>query len=276
MQNKNLFKTSLIATGLALSGGAINELLIHGKDWGAIETQSEVIQKLSKGQVQLNLSTGHRCTGFMVSENKLITNNHCISYSGTKAKASSDGATWFKCDTLLHTNRALDYSVMECEGEHEYLKLDVNPLRLGDEIYTLHSNCDYYENPFCKVRKLYSPGKILEIFGSKIKHDTDTLGGSSGAPILSKKTNMVVALHNSGLGDGSNTSAGLYNMGINMRAIVMDMPRAIRMSITISGDAQLPQGNTAPYVPTGPVYKPRPILKKTFWQKVKCFFSRRC
>ncbi len=277
MKKRNNFKAGVITAGLLASGGLVNELIISDLDWRPVQDASERVVKLSESQVNIRLSTGFRCSGSMIAKDMLFTNNHCVPFDGITAKISSDGVKWVKCEKLLHTSKLNDYSILRCEGaDYPALEFDANPIKVNDNIYALHSNCDYYDNSFCKIIKLYSAGKVLEIKGNTLKHNVDTLGGSSGAPIL--RDGKIVAIHNSGMGNANHDGRGLYNMGKTARAVLNSMPEIYRGELQIKGNLTLKQNNSAPYVPTNKkiVKKKRKKKRGNFWRRVKCFFSRRC
>ena len=272
MKKTNIFKTAALSTGLMISGGVVNELIINGQDWEPINNQSEKVRKLSESQVQITLSNNLRCTGSMITPKILFTNNHCVPNSGITAKIDGN----VLCDELLHTSEKHDYSLVLCpDADFTPLEFDVNPVLKGDKIYALHSNCNYYENPFCKVEKLYSAGTVLEVNELFLKHDDDTLGGSSGAPIL--RDGKIVALHYGGVGNTNHDGHGLYNLSKTARGILLDMPSIYRDQMSIKGNMMLPQNNSAPFVPAGSKVKMKWVkIKPSLWQKFKCLFKRGC
>lgn len=259
-----------VAAATGVTAAIVAELIIGAKNWRPIEDAPEHVQLEAQAQVQLKLSTGYRCTGSMVASNILLTNNHCVPYSKITTEATADGDTWFTCDTLLHTSVGYDYSLVLCEHTNiKPLEFDNDKVVEGEAIYVLHSNCDYYDSSSCKVDKLFSPGVALKVTASTLTHDGDTLGGSSGAPIL--KGGKIVALHNAGSGNDGN-GRGDYNLSKTARGILKSMPSIYRDRLKYHGEV-LPDNLLSPNVPRGSAPKP---FKKTFWQKVKCFFSRRC
>lgn len=269
---KNKFKAGLIGTGLVLTGGLVQELVINGNDWEPITSAPIEIQAQAMSQYKLTLSTGHRCSGFAVAPKILMTNNHCVPLKGITARVTN-GPGETECTELLHTSKRHDYSLVLCpEADFTGLEFDANPIKKDDNIYVLHSNCDYYANSFCRVIQLYSVGKILSVNSLSLSHDADSLGGSSGAPIL--RDGRVIGIHNSGSGnDGFGN--GTHNGGLTARGILENMPSVYRDQLKIKGNITLPQNNTLPYTPARPVY--RPVKKKlNLWQRFKCLFKRSC
>ncbi|MEX1100172.1 MAG: hypothetical protein WEB87_07090, partial [Bacteriovoracaceae bacterium] len=71
---------------------------------------------------------------------------------------------------------------------------------------------------YCLPTQKISTGVLLGSNSTQIKHDADTLGGSSGSPIFDKGSHKVVGIHNAGLNHGPNN--GGTNYGIPMYRIV--------------------------------------------------------
>jgi hypothetical protein len=172
-----------------------------------------------------------RCTAWLASEDIVITNNHCIA-SATEAQGAmvsfnvTDGftqLTWYSCSTFVKTWANLDMTALRClplngalPGQtHGYLRVSATDAATNASIYTLHQNCDYYTTPSCTPTKKYSPGVILNANYSSTdaSYDADTLGGSSGAPVLSDASNQVVALHHYGF-NNNGSGRGTHNSGV--------------------------------------------------------------
>lgn len=180
-------------------------------------TRSKSIARLLIGGTEL-------CTGWRIgTRNRLLTNNHCFDNS---AKAY-DTEVWFnyqcaRCggydvfkpakvwgDRVLATNRTYDYTLFTVENfaavqKFGYLTLDTARPAKGQPLYVPQhpageptriagakgeraGNCAVVDNAY--------DGYATD---SDVSYYCDTEGGSSGSPVISRKTNKVVALHHFG------------------------------------------------------------------------------
>jgi V8-like Glu-specific endopeptidase len=183
-------------------------------------------------------AAGSRCTAWLVSDDVIITNNHCIA-SATAAKGAKasfnyiDGVAsasriYYDCSTFIKTWSNLDMTALRCAALNNqkpgqvYGKLTVASTNAATNasIYVLHQNCDYNTTSGCAPTKKFSPGTILNANYSSTdaSYNADTLGGSSGSPVLSTSTNEVIALHHYGFG-GDSSGRGTHNSGVRATLI---------------------------------------------------------
>jgi V8-like Glu-specific endopeptidase len=199
---------------------------------GTAATRANTVAYLSIPQ------KGSRCTAWLVADDVLITNNHCIARSteATGAKASfnyidgvsSTGRIWYDCSTFIQTWKDLDMTALRCAALNGQLpgqvygKLTVSSTNAATNasVYVVHQNCDYKTSSSCVPNKKYSPGIILNANYSSTdaSYDADTLGGSSGSPVLSAATHEVVALHHYGY-NGDTLGRGTHNSGVRATLI---------------------------------------------------------
>jgi len=224
----------------------------HEPDWIEATLTNLEQDQFKKSKVVGILDWGDkrraRCTAFLISPNVVMTNQHCIenSFSTLDARVSFDnGNTYFSCDDFIGNNQDLDYALLRCEGnpgkENGYLPLSNDLPQVDEDIYVIHQNCDYKEgDENCDPTKKLPIGILIEKTDkdngeydpiasdpNSIAHNADTLGGSSGAPVIFNATGEVVAIHNSGLIDfdtylstGINNGRGSKNGGIKMHFII--------------------------------------------------------
>lgn len=178
----------------------------------------------SKSIARLLINGTELCTGWRIgAKNRMLTNNHCFDNSNDAYETE----VWFnyqcaKCggydvfrptkvwgDKVVATNHVYDYTLFTVENfgavqKFGYLTLDTaRPVR-GQELYVP-------QHPAGEPTRI--AGRLGEKAGtcavadnafdgyardSDVSYYCDTEGGSSGSPVLSRKTDKVVALHHFG------------------------------------------------------------------------------
>lgn len=280
---KHKKKLAVTATATTI---AVMEIITGGTvDWYTVEqeTNPEVI-KAAESSLYLALP-GARCSGSVIAPELIISNSHCLGTGVGKFKVTADykdsipkhKMKWFQCETIVANNDRLDYSVAKCPGmDLVPLTISVDPIKKDDDIYLIHQNCDYKSNSFCKTNKVISYGKINSATTTKLRHNADSLGGSSGAPIFNNAAE-IIGIHNSGYGDVSGDGRGIENGGILIKKIIESMPSEIRGELTLIGDIDSIQPT---YQVGSTTYKPgsvKYVSKKSF--KCRYFswlFRRKC
>lgn len=183
---------------------------------------------------------GTRCTAWLIANDKVVTNHHCIS-SATQAVGAKvsfdyvDGVTsskraWYDCSKFIRAWSDVDASVLQCaprDGKlpgtvYGTIPLATGNVSTGAGIYVLHQNCDYYSGS-CAPTKKYSPGTVTSSswWSTGIKYDADTLGGSSGSPVFARTgthAHKLVALHHLGF-NGDENGRGTANGGMKVTAL---------------------------------------------------------
>jgi V8-like Glu-specific endopeptidase len=178
----------------------------------------------SKAVARLLINGTELCTGWRVGQqNRMLTNNHCFDSSDE----AYDTEVWFnyqcaRCggfdvfkptkvwgDKVLATHRTYDYTLFTVENfsrvqKFGYLTLDAarparnqplyvpqhpsgEPTRIAGAKGERAGNCAVVDNAY--------DGYATD---SDVSYFCDTEGGSSGSPVISRKTNKVVALHHFG------------------------------------------------------------------------------
>ncbi len=173
-----------------------------------------------------------RCTGFLISKNILMTNNHCIPspryakgvtaiFNHVKGVPKEEYRR-YDCSEFIHTDRTLDFSLLRCQEspglDFGFVQLDSTDYSPGDSIYVIHQNCDYYTNRRCDFHKKISFGKLVRKDRDFI-HNADTLGGSSGSPVFHGDSHKVMAIHHAGRGN-IGRGRGYENLAVPMSLIM--------------------------------------------------------
>jgi hypothetical protein len=165
------------------------------------------------------------CTAWRVgTQNRMLTNHHCF----TSTREARNTEVWFNyecaqcdggatlrptkvmADQVLATDSILDYTLFSVRNFDQisrfgYLDVDDRAPVRGEELYipqhprgapTVITTQDSTErNGQCAVSDPaydgYGPGTDMSYF-------CDTDGGSSGSPVISRRTNKVIALHHFG------------------------------------------------------------------------------
>ncbi len=178
----------------------------------------------SKAIARLLIDGTELCTGWRIgANNRMLTNNHCFDNSADAYETE----VWFnyqcaRCggyevfnptkvwgDRVLTTNRTYDYTLFTVENfaavqTFGHLTLDtVRPVR-GQELYVPQhpagepariAGAKGERAGTCSVQDNAYDGYARD---SDVSYFCDTAGGSSGSPVLSRRTNRVVALHHFG------------------------------------------------------------------------------
>lgn len=210
-------------------------------DWLNVENvDNELVQEQSRaiGRLIMPAKRNAACTAFLISDDIVMTNEHCIGSAEDAVGAkvifnySEEGKPeTFVCDKFISNNEKLDYALLKCHGSPGSIfgtvKLAPTEPENGIAIYVVHQNCDYYQIKGCKRSKKVSFGNLVGFNLFRVHHNADTLPGSSGAPIFSLDTHEVIGLHNSGSGheetEGRRNGRGRMNLGIKMSQIVSEI-----------------------------------------------------
>ncbi|MFC0119207.1 pre-peptidase C-terminal domain-containing protein [Pseudoalteromonas xiamenensis] len=179
----------------------------------------------SRPVARLLIAGSSLCTAWRVGpDNRMFTNNHCIE----SAQELTATEVWFnyqytQCNgttketvvkvtgkDLLKTDYTLDYTLFTVNdfvktAPFGYFGLDVRDPAQNERIYIpqhgsgnpkeLSIESDKDSNGLCSVNEPTANGRGT---GTDIGYYCDTIGGSSGSPVLSGDTNKVVALHHLG------------------------------------------------------------------------------
>ena len=185
------------------------------------------------------------CTAWRASSlNRVFTNEHCIT-SQTDVDATE---AWFNyqnqtCggsdlatttivtgDELLADNYDLDFALITVNNFANisgfgYLEVDPRTPLLNEEIYIpQHGNgnpkefgieSDMNTGNVCRIDDAIRNGRAVD---SDTGYFCDTIGGSSGSPVLARSNHKVIALHHFGTGGAACDSVNM-NAGVRMDLI---------------------------------------------------------
>jgi len=152
------------------------------------------------------------CTATLIAPNRAITNNHCIpgaDFTTVRAqmrlgfldRVRAPGETFTVRLPAIETNRALDYAIVEVVGvptdRYPPLQLATTAPRARQSLYVIHHPAGFPQR-LTRVRCQSAEPAVQD---SRLVHHCDTLGGSSGALVLSMENNRMVGLHFAGVPD---------------------------------------------------------------------------
>ncbi|WP_208979500.1 trypsin-like serine peptidase [Pseudovibrio axinellae] len=181
-------------------------------------------------------------SGFLVSPNLLLTNNHVIRSSRSASLASA--IFQYEMDENFSLGRSVEFSITDEvfftsasdeldfsfvsveEGNSEKVALaDFGFLQLlpqsgkavkGEPVSIIH-----HPNGGLKSLSLRN-SHVLSLHEQFITYSSDTLPGSSGAPVLNDQW-LPVALHHRSIRDPSNRRRWIANRGIRISAILSNV-----------------------------------------------------
>ncbi len=190
-------------------------ILFEVARWEPVGAYSETtrIRQLAQPVGRLRIRRGLRaslCTGFLISPSIIMTNNHCIPGSSTPSAAAIEfgilrqfgntGAERYEVSLPpIYTNAAMDFSLLFVDGRPGdtwgALQVDFRELVEGEALQVFH-------HPAGQPMRLSRVGCMAGPQNANIPtgfflHQCDTLGGSSGAPVLSED-GTVVGIHHRG------------------------------------------------------------------------------
>lgn len=186
-------------------------------------------------------------TGFMLSRNLLLTNNHvipsretahdCIVRFNYQLDAASNPEIYqdYKVvsDGIFQTNQHLDYTLLE---------IDKSPgdqwgfLSIARKLPGVNQRVSIIQHPHGLPKTISLQNNFVKYVGDKIiQYVTSTEPGSSGSPVFNDDWN-VVGLHHAGgmLPEGDGGPLYFRNEGININAIIKDLPEKLRSQLEFS------------------------------------------
>jgi hypothetical protein len=186
-------------------------------------------------EVLLRVADEHYyCTGFLISDDLLITNHHCpqtekewrsteifFDYDSETARPKS-----YRFKEFITANPELDYAIYRLNREvtdrPSLLLSSAVPLD-GSQLFLIHhpgGKPKYVTKDGCLVQGLnvFGTGQEPTDFG----HVCDTEGGSSGSPIFDPSTSRIVGLHHLGYYEDA-PEPEMFNRAVLFRLIIEDL-----------------------------------------------------
>jgi trypsin-like peptidase len=216
---------------------------IHGIDGRlAIASASSRVRGLGRSVARLRIMIENvgqaTCTGFLVSEVLLFTNEHCVA-SDTEARSTLVDLGYDQADTPTETIRAqrlvavnhdLDYALLQLEraAPPQFARATLDPahrLAVDEQLIVVEHPLGGYKQvslESCEISELDMPG--VTAARTDFGHKCDTLNGSSGSPVLDFDSGAVVGLHHFGFDLDTNT---LVNRAVRIGPVLEDVRRQV-------------------------------------------------
>ena len=204
-----------------------------------IANQSGEIKNIGKAVVRLRFigddGGDYLCSGFMISRDLLMTNNHCIKTNSEMISALIDfdydevGAkqSGSRLKELILTNSDLDFSLLRLRDpigpDRGFLKLAaVKPSTKQSLIIVQHPGGEpkQVSRQDCIVENPEMTG--ISPQNTDFSHLCDTRGGSSGSPVIDNSSQifLVVGIHHLGFDP---SSSSLVNRAVRMGLILEEI-----------------------------------------------------
>jgi V8-like Glu-specific endopeptidase len=176
------------------------------------------------------------CTGFMIDDERMLTNEHCIntqvvcdtavaifdfhSEAAMTADVLRDRTT--RCAEFLTVDKVLDVALIRLSNSpgSRWGKLKLSSTAPSNEqlaVIIQHPNGEvkHISRKDCFVSRIPANGRGPDTdFG----HICDTMGGSSGSPVLDRRTLEVIGLHHFGV-DPQDTTFSNLNRAVRIELI---------------------------------------------------------
>jgi V8-like Glu-specific endopeptidase len=183
----------------------------------------EFIERGAHGNKETN------CTGFLITESLLLTNNHCISTDSAARNASARlnyevrptrPEIKVRFSKLVMTDQNLDFTVLRIAPtqSHQYVaRIDENQLAPNEALVLVQHPLDNpkkiaTQKEGCVLQDASAVGVSGET--TDFYHLCDSTGGSSGSPVFRDIDGQVVGLHHLGRYDPSANS--YHNLAVKM------------------------------------------------------------
>ncbi len=176
-------------------------------------------------------------TGFLVTQDLFMTNNHVLPDSNLlsdtifrfnyeenfQGEAQPTDEYRAKFNGVFHTNKALDYTLVQLEGEpgQKWSCLPLLP-----KVIRKDNRVNIIQHPLGQPKQISLQNNFVQYVGSNVvQYITSTLPGSSGSPVFNDMWE-VVALHHAGVNISEPITQQRYfrNEGILVESILADLP----------------------------------------------------
>lgn len=174
------------------------------------------------------------CTGFLISEDRMLTNEHCINRQEVCENAvalfgyevgengSLSLGEQYRCAELIKFDATLDYALIRLAGNPGSVW---GKLELTRRLPAQDEQAYMIQHPAGEPKQISRKGCLVttpaadgNASGTDFGHKCDTLGGSSGSPVLGRDF-AVVGLHHFGF-DASDLKWREENRAVQMKRVM--------------------------------------------------------
>jgi len=145
----------------------------------------------AKGVFTLITEKGHG-SGFAISENLILTNNHVISEEkNVIVKMAQDDGSFKAWDgEVIRNSKKRDVALIKIRGElKEYFSVN-NDIKQGDDIFVMGSPIDVSHESTLTKGIISHPKRTRDGL-SYIQSDANVYGGNSGGPMINFEGNVI-------------------------------------------------------------------------------------
>ncbi len=203
-----------------------NEIIVGEVNWENIHCDPDGVgpERWACSVGYLSINSRSRCTAWLVGPSVIATNNHCIASQSAISQViatfnfeqgvSRNNFDSFICEDFLATSPELDLTLIGCSSKNNtppgdtygWFEIDFeSPIRDDEELAIIHQNCIQgplgCAEPSERPDKKLSLGRVLLAQHTPVsfRHSADTLGGSSGSPVIDANTGKVRGIHFAGV-----------------------------------------------------------------------------
>jgi hypothetical protein len=179
------------------------------------------------------------CTGFLITRDLMMTNQHCLATATETASALVDfdfdsataQRTTLRLKELLTTDVPLDFSIVRLAAPVDRAPLELSTTRPADGAQLLIIQHPAGEPKQVSIADCVVVGAVVPgRDGSPVDfgHGCDTKGGSSGSPVFDFEGMKVIGLHHLGFPEGV---TGMVNQGTHLDRILAALSDELREEI---------------------------------------------
>lgn len=194
-------------------------------------------------------------TGFLITRNLLMTNNHVVEDRATAANALAEFqikegqrpiVVAMQPDRFFMTSKALDFTIVACDGLGIEAIIPISLLR-NPAIVTRHERVNIIQHPRGRQKEIaIHDNKVSRVKDLVVHYSTDTEPGSSGSPVFNNDWELV-ALHHAGftLPEGKAKNEGIRITAI-VDQIISNNTEGAERHDELMDELLISIGNTAP------------------------------
>jgi len=244
------------------------------------------LYEMSKAIARLKIAGKGTCTGWLVGPNNLLmTNNHCIGGNSELVKTDfqfmAEGAT---CNAnknsvagydvydgieIVKRNYQKDYTLVRLDGDpaskYGYFEIDNRIAQKGEPIFIpghpkgrakqfaltdSHPNSGVTDGN-CAVLDVGGDSCGFSTRYKTIQYTCDTLGGSSGSPVVAVNTGKVIGLHHCGAIQNTNCQLGNLAVPFEGPGIFAEIEEFLEAPVP-----ETPSPSTSPPTTSSPTTSP--------------------